>query len=343
MGEVRDDEHDPVADWKVITSFAGSGGPLGQIAEAVRAAGPPPSGPSAALRAPLIIDTDLGGDPDDAVAVAVAALRVPQLALVITTDEVGGERARLARHLLDLAGRPEVPVAAGADLGGRRYFCADGLVPQSVPFQADDVSAAVRTVTSAAGGGPVRWLGIGPMTNLARLTETDADATARLVVTQMGGALAYRDPARAEHNIRRDPAAAISVLTGMRVLTLVPSDVTFTEATHISADSPIGRSLADSAAPPWARLLSRHLDRWFERFYPATMQHDGLALASALGHPAVDYGDITVTIAADGRMTATPQGTSLRIAIRADYRGFMWWLGQQLEWAAQGTASGSGR
>ncbi len=334
MGEVRGDEQDPAADWEVITSFGESGGPLGQIAEAVRQAGPPPSGPSAAARAPLIIDTDLGGDPDDAVAVAVAALRVPELALVITTDEVGGERARMARHLLDLAGRPEVPVAAGADLGGSRYFCAQGLVPESVPFQADDISAAVRAVTAAAGRGPVRWLGIGPMTNLARLAASDPETTARLVITQMGGALAYRDPSRAEHNIRLDPPSAITVLTGMRPLTLVPSDVTFTEATQISAGSPIARSLSDPAAPAWATMLSRHLDRWFERSYPATMQHDALALASSLGHPAVDYGDITVTIAADGRMTATPQGTSLRMAVRVDYRGFMWWLGRQLDWAA---------
>lgn len=332
MGEIRDDERGPVADWEAIVSSAASGGALGENAAAVRAAGPPPSGPPAELRAPLIIDTDLGGDPDDAVAVAVAALRVPELALVITTDEVGGERARLARHLLDLAGRPEVPVAAGADLGGSRYFCVEGLVPGSVPFQDGDVSAAVRAVTSAADGGPVRWLGIGPMTNLAALMASDPDAAARLVVTQMGGALAYRDPTRAEHNARLDPPAAITVLTGMRALTLVPSDVTFTEAIQVSADSPIARGLAGPAAPGWARLLSRHLDRWFERFHPATMQHDGLALAAALGHPALDYADITVTIAADGRMTATSQGTCLHMATRADYGGFMWWLGRQLDW-----------
>ena len=61
-------------------------------------------------RAPLIIDTDIGGDPDDTLALAAAALTVPELALVITCDETGppapGQRARLARALLDLAGRP---------------------------------------------------------------------------------------------------------------------------------------------------------------------------------------------------------------------------------------------
>ena len=53
---------------------------------------------------PMIIDTDIGGDPDDTVAVVAAARSVPELALVVTSDEYSGERARFVRHLLDVAG-----------------------------------------------------------------------------------------------------------------------------------------------------------------------------------------------------------------------------------------------
>jgi pyrimidine-specific ribonucleoside hydrolase len=332
MDEARDHGPNSAADWEAITSFATAGGPLGDIAEEVRAAGPPPAGLPAILRAPLIIDTDIGGDPDDAIAVAIAALTVPELALVITTDELGGERARLARHLLDLSGRPEVPVVTGADLGGSRYFCAEGLVPDSVAAQPVDVVSAIRAVAAAAGGGPIRWLGIGPMSNLARLMAEDAATAGQMVVTQMGGALAYRDPARAEHNVRLDPVAAITVLTGTPVLTLVPSDLSFTQATEITSESPVVQRLADLAAPAWATLLSRHLDCWFDRFYPGSMQHDGLALASAMGHPALDYAKVRIEIAPDGRLARSSAGISLRMAVRADYEGFMWWLARQLDW-----------
>ena len=68
----------------------------------------------------MIIDTDVGGDSDDAIALATAAFAVPELALVITTDEYGGQRARFARHFLDLLGRDDIAVVTGADLGKRR-------------------------------------------------------------------------------------------------------------------------------------------------------------------------------------------------------------------------------
>ncbi len=104
--------------------------------------------------APLIIDTDLGGNPDDAFAVAIAALTVPELALVITTDELAGERARFARHLLDLLGRPEVPVVSGADLGNTRYFCVEDLTPATRPSTTSGSTRPPRCACSATRGRP---------------------------------------------------------------------------------------------------------------------------------------------------------------------------------------------
>lgn len=121
---------------------------MAHIGEALQDSGPWPED----LRgSPLIIDTDIGGDADDAVAVAAAARCVPELALVTTTDETAGphgsgERARFARHLLGTLGRPDVPVTAGADLGNTRYYCVDGLIPAAVPPQGTDVASAVRAL-----------------------------------------------------------------------------------------------------------------------------------------------------------------------------------------------------
>src|SRR6266545_1657747 len=129
---MTDRPSDHTADWHAMVGFGESHDEFAELGEALTAGGPPPDGPSPLATAPLIIDTDLGGDPDDAFALAVAALTVAELALVITTDEAAGERARFARYLLDLLGRPEVPVVSGADPGNTRYFCVEGLAPAAV-------------------------------------------------------------------------------------------------------------------------------------------------------------------------------------------------------------------
>ncbi|HWN35767.1 MAG TPA: nucleoside hydrolase [Pseudonocardia sp.] len=285
---------------------------------------------------PLIIDTDIGGDADDALAVAAAARRVPELTLVITADEVGGERARFARYLLDLLERREVATVAGSSLGGSRYFCVADLVPDAVPTQPDDVVGAVRRVCAAADG-PVRWVGLGPLTNLARVLAEAPDLGSRLRVTQMGGALRYHDPDSAEHNIGLDVSGARAVLRAVSDGVLgtpefVSADVTFTPRIAVTSASPLYARLRAPEAPTWAGVLADHLDRWFARFYPDTMQHDPLALAAALGLPFVESGRLPLEIDAIGRTSEAPDGTGTPVwwSRSAAYDPFMTWLAASL-------------
>ncbi|MGW5364491.1 nucleoside hydrolase [Actinopolymorpha pittospori] len=278
---------------------------------------------------PLIVDTDLGGDPDDAVALVVAS-GLPELALVVTCDEYDGRRAKFARHLLDLLGRPDVPVVAGRDLGNSRYWCVDDLVPADVPDQSTDVAAAVERVCAGTPG-RVRWLGIGPMSNLADLITGRQHLASRFTVTLMGGGLAYRHPDRAEHNVRLDIPAARVVLEASMRPRVMPSDVTFTPANEITADSELYRRLAVPEAPAWAKVLVQHLDNWFASFHPGTMQHDALALALAMGQPFVDIDLVKVALDAIGRMVEDPDGSEVFLARAADYSVFHNWLDRLTE------------
>ncbi|RLF04683.1 MAG: nucleoside hydrolase, partial [Thermoprotei archaeon] len=62
----------------------------------------------------VAVDTDIGDDIDDALALALAALS-PELELVAVTTVYGDvrTRAKLAARLLRALGREDVPVAAG--------------------------------------------------------------------------------------------------------------------------------------------------------------------------------------------------------------------------------------
>jgi pyrimidine-specific ribonucleoside hydrolase len=294
---------------------------LGTHAEKLRAGGPVPP---LLTRTPMIVDTDAGGDPDDAIALILAARCVPELALVLTTDEVGGERARFARYLLDLAGRPDVPVVTGRQLAGGADFCVEGLTPPEIGPQRGDVTAAVARVCASAE--LVRWVGMGPMSNLADLLAARPELAGRLVLTQMGGALNYRDPTRAEHNFRRDPAAVARVLAAPPRTWLVTSDVTFTPEIEIDARSAAFRWLAEPGAPAWARVLHSHLSRWFERYHPGSMQHDALTLSAAMQLPFVDFDLTEVVLDPDARMTEGAGGVRLHLSRRAHYAGFNRWL-----------------
>lgn len=143
------------------------------------------------------IDTDVGTNPDDAIALLLACAhpRV-ELAGVSTTGGDEDRRAGVARGLLDAAGARHVAVVPG---------------PAFVSPVLADVDAL---------------LAIGPLTNVARLASTDLQLPA---LTVMGGAMRPVDHRGAtrdvESNFAADPQAAAVVLRAAQVH-LVPLDVT---------------------------------------------------------------------------------------------------------------------
>ena len=138
------------------------------------------------------IDTDIGDDPDDTVALFCAQhARDIELAGVSTVDGDVQRRAQLARRYVD-----GVPVIAGPPSG--------------------EHLANVEAL-----------LGIGPWTNIARLAD-DGFLPPRVVV--MGGALGpvkhHGTVHAVEYNVGRDPVAAARLLRTTGGLIVVPLDVT---------------------------------------------------------------------------------------------------------------------
>ncbi|MCS7062266.1 MAG: nucleoside hydrolase, partial [Anaerolineae bacterium] len=68
------------------------------------------------------LDTDLGGDIDDLCALALL-LRWPSVELtsITTVGDDKGRRAGYVREALRIAGRDDIPVAAGADMADDYY------------------------------------------------------------------------------------------------------------------------------------------------------------------------------------------------------------------------------
>jgi inosine-uridine nucleoside N-ribohydrolase len=194
----------------------------------------------AGVATPIVIDCDPGIDDALALLLAVAS---PELELRGVTTVAGNQTlARTtenALRVLELAGRADVPVAAGAgrplvqelvtadDAHGDSGLGNAGLPPASVPprsahaveFLAEQLDASPQPLTLVA---------LGPLTNIALLLARHPDAAERLErIVLMGGAIAEGNmTASAEFNVWTDPEAAARVFDSGLDVTMVGLDVT---------------------------------------------------------------------------------------------------------------------
>lgn len=246
---------------------------------------------------PLIIDTDPGVD--DAVAI-VLALHSPEVELVAVTATYGnigmvGTYAN-ARRILALAGRSDIPVAAGAtrplvhvnEHWAPEWHGADGLGGRTAHFPeppAGDARSALALTVDVLRGAtePVTIAAIGPLTDTALLLAAHPELTDRIGrIVVMGGALSGGNfTGAAEFNVHADPEAAHRVLTQPDVpVTMVPLDLTM----RCLAD---GAWLAElDAAGPRCALLGSVLAAYRAAFLvrhgiDAVALHDAVAVLEA--------------------------------------------------------------
>ncbi len=193
------------------------------------------------MRRAIVLDTDMASDVDDALCLALA-LASPELEILAVTN-VGREvrlRAHVARRLLELAGRTEIPVFAGCRVpllagDGFNWFGHEGegiLEPGVDPplANAHAVDALIEISRRRPG---LEIVAVGPLTNLAVALALDPDFASRIGrLTVMGGHLrevSYRGrvlPHGVDYNLCSDPHASLLVLRSGIPTTLITADVT---------------------------------------------------------------------------------------------------------------------
>jgi inosine-uridine nucleoside N-ribohydrolase len=235
----------------------------------------------------LWIDTDVGTNVDDAVAL-LAALAHPDVDLV-GVSTIGDD--------------PEAGVEVVARL-------LEGGGPGATTFPVAAGTAAALDAIAALPTAPEALLAIGPLTTVAAFTQAGLRPRQ---LTVMGGALA---PVRhrgaelvVESNFARDPAAAAATLA-VPGATIVPLDATV--ATRL--DEPSQRKLIE-AAPVLEPLVKEWLDVQEAAGVPAddiaVYLHDPAALLVAAGEPVSrNIETRRLAVEEDGRLVETAAGTS---------------------------------
>ena len=262
----------------------------------------------------LVLDTDIGTDVDDCLALAVL-LASPEVSLEGVTCVYGDValRARMVLKLLRLAGRADVPVMCGAGLtllGLRDVYWAGhegvGLLEAEDgalrPSDEHAVDYLVRTVMASPG--EIHLLAVGPLTNVALALRRQPRLFDNLAgLTIMGGAQRSADRLTlpyAEHNIACDPEAALIVLSHPAPKTLVPLDVT----TRVSIRRPDVERIR-AAGTPFHDAVARQVEL-YPRFAAqgSTYLHDPLAAALLVEPDLCEVVPLRVDVETQGRFGA---------------------------------------
>ena len=241
---------------------------------------------------PIVIDTDVGADPDDALALAfaLASPEVDLLGVTIVSGDVD-LRSRMAARLLGMAGRPDIPVVKGLGrpLGSHRGGTMLGSEGRGLLDHAyDGPEAAIATAVApewlveTSHRAPFHLVAIGPLTNVAVALRLDPCLADRLLgLTAMGGVLderalpevwrrAVRDHgpgAWPDYNTATDPTAALVCARSGAPLTWVPLEVTVRAPLRrpardrLPVDRPLGAALG--------RMVDAWSDWWFRTSLPA--------------------------------------------------------------------------
>uniref|UniRef100_A0A2C9VYC0 Inosine/uridine-preferring nucleoside hydrolase domain-containing protein n=1 Tax=Manihot esculenta TaxID=3983 RepID=A0A2C9VYC0_MANES len=239
----------------------------------------------------IIIDTDPGID--DAMAIFLA-LRSPEVEVIGLTTIYGNVYTTLATrnalHLLEVAGRSDIPVAEGSHVtitkGTKLRIAdfvhgADGLGNQNFPppkGKPIEQSAAAFLVEQAnLHPGKVTVVALGPLTNIALAIELDP-AFAKNIgeIVLLGGAFSVNgnvNPA-AEANIFGDPDAADIVFTSGADVLAVGINVTH-EVVLTDAD----RDKLAQSNGKFAQYLCKILDVYFS-YHHEVYGTRGLSLSS---------------------------------------------------------------
>jgi len=267
----------------------------------------------------IIIDTDPGVD--DMVAIFLA-LRSPEVQVMALTAVAGNVPLELtlpnALRALEIAGRTDIPVAAGANRPLKRHLVTapsvhgtNGLsdvefpAPKTRPV-AESAPQLIRRMVAAAPG-RVSIVAIGPLTNVALALRADPQLASQIRdITIMGGSLSGGNitPA-AEFNSYVDPEAARIVYDSGTPITMVGLDVTRRAVLNEDRISALEAS-GDAPARAAARVMRATLHRvgLTGANGGRLLVHDAIAIAALIDPAILTTHELRVEVETEGRLTA---------------------------------------
>jgi len=251
----------------------------------------------------IIIDTDIGDDIDDALAIAFA-LNHPEINVkaITTVWRDTKNRARLVLKLLKAFNKENIPVAAGIRkplLGKEQIASINQLVvieeKEDLP-EPSNQNAVDVIISQVMSHKNLTVVTIGPLTNLALAIIKEPEIIKKTKLVMMGGVFTRQG---AEYNVSCDPEAVKIILeSGMKII-MAGLDVTLKcRLTQKELNNIADRDL------PSTKLLVKMIRAWQKATkYTFPVLHDPLAVAVALDPTIVKMEPRKVNIETRGEFT----------------------------------------
>lgn len=181
---------------------------------------------------PVILDTDIGGDIDDAWALALI-LKSPELDLKLVLTDTGNPdfRGAIAAKYLVAARRTDIPIGLGVhqnDSTGPQEPWLDGykLADYPGPIHEDGIDALINLIMTSPE--PITLICIGPVPNIRAALEREPRIVENVRLVGMFGSLRYGYDRSAEisdeTNVRVDPDACRQMFNAFPDITITPLD-----------------------------------------------------------------------------------------------------------------------
>jgi|TARA_B110000091_G_scaffold80877_1_gene89110 purine nucleosidase len=291
---------------------------------------------------PFVLDTDIGTDVDDALAL-ILALASPELDLVGVTIVDGDvdTRARIAARLLGMAGRPDIPVIKGVSKPinagrGPTWFGHEGKGLLDLPWDGPEAKVlsdfAPDWIVEISKKREVQLCAVGPFSNVAAAVILDPTLPKRLPKLAVMGGMVFPEhyepqwqdffkstglpPNHLDHNSNSDVHAAYIMANAGFDMTWVTAELTF--CTTMNCDTMERfRSTNTLLGDRLARMLEIWAADYFHRIpkfqtkakpFPedaVAALHDPLAIVSQFGGEGLTLKPISLEFAEAGERFET--------------------------------------
>jgi len=290
------------------------------------------TGPATRIATKIILDTDVGDDIDDAFALALA-LRSPEIELVGISTVWGDTalRARLANRLVQEGGGRRIPVVPGLPTESKsnftqRQWASDGDGAPAGPDAADFLLEEARRSP-----GQITLVAIGPLSNLGRAIDRDAESFRKFKrVVLMGGSIrrGYGDlgylPDRGpqpEYNVYCDVKSAQKLFASGVPIFMMPLD-----STQLLLDEN-KRILLFSTGSRLTNALAALYFQWLRAGKtPTATLFDAMAVAYVVSPDLCPVEAMHITVDQDGMTRPSPGPPNASACLASDSERFFHFL-----------------